>query len=207
MTVSNDGIITKDSRSRWPLLRTLAINRIPQDGLEICIEPGSEDRAALAENLELLALDKMEAHLEISPVGKKTFRVRGTLSACVTQNCVISLDAITSQISEQIDVEFRPKPRDGSEKLAENLVGSVNEDVLTEKEFEEYRAGELMLGAFVAEILASALDPYPRKHGTEFSWGSGNNDNAAAEKSSSELPFAKLAAIRADTKTSDSEEM
>ena len=195
---------TKDNRLRGPLVHTLAINRIPRDGLEIRIEAGPQDRARLAENLELLALDKMEAHLEINPVGKKTFRVRGTLSACVTQNCVISLEAVTSQISEQIDVEFRPRPRDGSEKMQENLVGSVNEDVLTEKEFEEYQAGELMLGAFVAEILASALEPYPRKHGTEFSWGSGNNDNAAAEKAPSESPFAKLAAIRADTKTSDS---
>ena len=203
--ITKDSTFTKDNRSHRPLVRTLAINHIPQDGLEIRIEPGPEDRAVLAENLKLLALDKMESHLEIIPVGEESFRVRGTLSADVTQNCVISLDPVTSQISEQIDVEFRPRPRDGSGIMQENPIGGVNQDVLTEKEFEEYEAGKLVLGAFVVEILASALDPYPRKRDTEFSWGSGNNDDGAVEKSASESPFAKLTAIRADTKTSDSE--
>ncbi|GBF26396.1 hypothetical protein MnTg02_01435 [bacterium MnTg02] len=203
--ITKDSTFTKDNRTHRPLVRTLAINHIPQDGVEIRIEPGPEDRAMLAENLKLLALDKMESHLEIIPVGEESFRVRGTLSADVTQNCVISLDPVTSQISEQIDVEFRPKPRDGSEIMQENPIGGVKQDVLTEKEFEEYEAGKLVLGALVVEILASALDPYPRKRDTEFSWGSGNNDDGAVEKSLSESPFAKLTAIRADTKTSDSE--
>ena len=51
-------------------------------------------------------------------------------------------------------------------------------------------AGKIDIGAFAVEILASAINPYPRKADAEFVW-----DEGEAEKTG---PFAALAKLRQD---------
>lgn len=173
----------------------LPVDRIPAQGLSIRIEPGAEARAGLANALGLIGLDHLQAELEIHPAGHAAYRIRGSLSASLTQECVVSLEPVTSDIGETIDVEFRPAPSEGFGELVDYPGSADDPDPFGETDLEAYDGVALDLGALVAEILASAIDPYPRKPGVEFVWSAGGADGPTDKARSPESPFAKLAAI------------
>ena len=52
--------------------------------------------------------------------------------------------------------------------------------------------GKIDLGAFAAEVLASAINPYPRKAGVAFDW----RDAKDAADGPATGPFAKLAELK-----------
>jgi uncharacterized metal-binding protein YceD (DUF177 family) len=120
------------------------------------IEAGPAERAALAKRFELLALDRLEASLELSREKGEVIRLQGHFIADVVQSCVVTLGPVPAHLDAGFEMNF-------SASAVEPAVADL--DPLAEEEPEPIPAGVIDLGEAVAQQLAIALDPYPRAPG------------------------------------------
>ncbi len=153
-----------------PFSRPVAVDSLPENGLEVAIEADAAERAALAKLNGLVDIAKLDAAFEIKRRPQGRVNVRGRVTAEITQTCVVSLEPFESAVLEEVDVDFMHP--DDIEK-AERKKLKAREQV---KPGEEEEAdppdpivdGKIDLGVLAAEFLALALDPYPRKPGVAF---------------------------------------
>jgi hypothetical protein len=121
-------------------------------------------RAAVARMAGLRALPRLEANFDVTRRTGGGVHVAGRVLATVGQNCVVTLEPLTSEIDETVDLDFGPqrlstaeqaetkaRPRDVKWNTPEPLIGGVVD-----------------LGALATEFLILGLDPYPRKPGAVF---------------------------------------
>ncbi|GAA4008923.1 hypothetical protein GCM10022280_02120 [Sphingomonas swuensis] len=153
-----------------------------RDGQRIELVADEAERAAIAERLRLLALERFEATVTIAREGEEV-RATGRLRAAVTQSCVASGEPVPAMVDEAVALIFRPEPK-----------GTPDEEIdLQEADLDVifHDGREIDLGTALADELSLALDPYPR--------------SAAAEDALKEAgilseeqagPFAALAALK-----------
>lgn len=152
------------------------------DGKRVDYVADEAARAAIAERLGLLGLDRLEATLTFRREGERV-RAEGRLRALVAQACVATGQAVPATIDQGIALHFLPEPAGTPDEEIE--LSAEDLDVI----FHDGR--EIDLAAAVADELSLALDPYPRSAGAE---------DALREAGvlSEELagPFAALAALK-----------
>ncbi|GAC1336420.1 MAG: DUF177 domain-containing protein [Beijerinckiaceae bacterium] len=192
-----------------PFSRPLAVDEVPPEGLDLMVSATEAERQALAAQDGLAGLAKLEGALHIAPWGKAGLAVSGEMRARVTQICVVSLDPFDSELVEPIDVKFapaqgaeaEPKPTGSSARGARAATArrqrENREPVPVVPPFEADDPpdpifdGHADLGALVAEFLALALDPYPRKPGVAFDTKVLSGAEATAHN-----PFAELEKLK-----------
>ncbi|MFO1188683.1 MAG: DUF177 domain-containing protein [Alphaproteobacteria bacterium] len=140
--------------------RVFEIDELPADGRELHIEAKPAERAALARRFGILGLDSVVADATLTPAGR-AIRVAGRFDADVVQACVVTLEPVATHVSEGFSVLFeRDVGADMTDRV--HLIDPDEEDI-------DILAGSTIdLGEVVAEQLALALPPYPRKPGVEF---------------------------------------
>jgi len=161
-------------------------------GGEIRIMAETDERAALARRLGLVALDSLHATVCLDPKESGGgVRLRGTLRADVTQACVVTLEPMRSSVEAPFERRYAraegqrpPEPEDippDGEEPPEPLVGDTVD-----------------LGEAVAEQLALEIEPFPRTPNAAFSgYVSGTVDTEDAEDGAEPSgPFAALAEIK-----------
>ncbi len=129
------------------LSRPLIVERIGAGGLVEDMVASPTERQALAERFGLVALPQLQARLDIARDSGHRVTVQGTLTGRVVQACVITLEPVESTLTEPIEALYAPEGHD----LGDEVFGFEN--------------GVIDLGELVAQTLALALDPYPRKPG------------------------------------------
>jgi hypothetical protein len=144
----------------------VAVEDIGEDGQHFALVADADLRARIAHIASLRDLPRLEADFSLTRQGGGGLRVIGRVSATVGQNCVVSLEPLTNEIEEDVDLLFVPK--------------SAAELTAAETETEGYRAeskwdkpepligGVVDLGAIATEFLILGIDPYPRKPGAVF---------------------------------------
>lgn len=156
---------------------------IPEGGLTRERAASEAERRAIASVLGLPDVGRLAATYRISAITGGGWRLKGHLSADITQNCVVTLEPVAQMVEDDFDVEFwrEAAPEDGGE----------DQSVLVGPDVERFDGEKIDAGRIVFETLSAALDPYPRKAGVEFDWA----DKAAAnpEKTS---PFAVLSRLK-----------
>jgi uncharacterized metal-binding protein YceD (DUF177 family) len=153
---------------------------IPETGRRIDLAADEATRAALAKTLNIVALPRLDAALELTRHGREGVRVTGVVSAVVGQNCVVTLQPMESRVEEPLDLVFVP-----AGQAKRTVAGDTGEDppeVLT--------GSTLDLGALAAEFLALGIDPYPRLPDASF--------EPLVEGDPTSHPFAALAALKKD---------
>src|SRR5262249_58019291 len=98
------------------------------------------------------------------------------------QTCVVTLEPMTSELREPIDLAFEPPRADARPADGDDI------DPRAEDEPETLVDGVADLGAAATEFLLLAIDPYPRKPGAVF--------DAPKSDDSGAHPFAALAALK-----------
>lgn len=162
--------------------RPVKVDTLPRDGLRQTIRADEAERIALARQLGLVAIARLDADL----LAKRTtrgVRVTGTVRGAVTQTCVVSLEPFDAEIEEDVDVRFQ--------RPAEERKGRAREETVhfdAEDEPDLIVEGKIDLGALAAEFVALALDPYPRKPGVEFASPAKEEDEVS--------PFTALGGIK-----------
>ncbi len=165
-----------------PLSRPVDVRRLARDGDLVTIDADAGERAALARELGIPAIERLHAEVTVTPA-RGGARVRGHVSATVVQTCVVSLDPFETAIEEDIDLRFK--------RHATVAPGAeIDLDALGEDGPEPLDGDLIDVGALAAEHLALGLDLYPRKPGVAF-----DDIVEAPEDEAKQSPFAGLAGL------------
>jgi len=145
--------------------RPVEIDKIGKDGTIEEIEADAAELEALARRMKLPAIRSLKARFELMPWKKGRIRVRGEFVAEVEQECVRTLEIFSATVSEPVDrIYMKPEAAATREiATAEGL-----EDPFAEDAPDIIADDVIDIGELAAESLALALDPWPRKPGTDF---------------------------------------
>lgn len=154
-----------------------------RDGDRLDIAADEEERRAVADRLDLLRLDRFEAHAVLSRDGQKV-RANGRLKASLDQSCVATGEPVPAHIDEPFELFFVPEPKGrGAEDEVE--LGEGDLDTIF------HDGSAIDLGGAIADTLALSLDPYPRSAGADAAL---KEAGVLTEEEAS--PFAALAALK-----------
>jgi len=129
------------------------------DGDRLDLIAVEAERDAIAKRLDLLGLDRLEAHVCLER-NRETIRVLGRLSASLNQSCVVTNEPVPAHIDEPFEVVFIPEPPStGPDHEVE--LGPGDCDTMF------YDGQQIDLGAAVTDTLALSIDPYPRSAAAE----------------------------------------
>ena len=170
---------------------SVAVRRddVPETGLHLDLVADEATRSAVAGIAGVRGLPRLTARFDVVRQGGG-LKVTGELAATVEQTCVVTLEPMTSELREPIDLAFVPPRADEREDATEEELDPGAED-----EPEPLVDGVADLGVAATEFLLLAIDPYPRKPDAVF-------EPPKAEEDPGAHPFAALAALK---KTPESE--
>jgi hypothetical protein len=162
----------------------LAASEVPESGRHVELAADEAARAAVARLAGLAALPRLDASFDVTPHGRGGLHVLGRVSATVGQTCVVTLEPVTNEIDEAVDLVFAPAAaappgagHDGGEVEVPAADGP-----------EPLVGGRIDLGAIATEFLILGIDPYPRRPDAVFRAPAAGDDSAH--------PFATLGALK-----------
>jgi uncharacterized metal-binding protein YceD (DUF177 family) len=165
--------------------RRIPVGDIPARGADYEIGADAKEREALAARLGLLALESLTARLRLEPIGRGPLvRLSGAFTADVVQSCVVTLEPVPAHLEEGFHMTFGPEE--------EGEAPEIELSPEAEDPPDPFDQGAVDLGEAVAEQLALALDPFPRKPGAEFA-APAEESTAVPERPN---PFAILGGLR-----------
>jgi hypothetical protein len=169
-----------ERRSPYPWSAPLRLEDVPETGRHIALTADAHTRQAIAAIAGLRGLPRLDASFDVARSGHDGLHVSGQISATVGQTCVVTLEPIESELTEMLDLVFKPPggPVDG----AETSLGIDSEET------EPLIDGTVNLGAIATEFLILGIDPYPRKPGAVFQPPASDEPGGSA--------FAALAALQ-----------
>jgi hypothetical protein len=159
----------------------VALDDVPEEGQHLDLAADAQTRAAVAQVAGLRDLPRLEASFDVSRHGRG-LHIVGRVSATAGQTCVVTLEPLANEVSEEIDLLFEPPPAVAPDVEADAVERTVDGDA------EPLLDGKVDLGALAIEFLILGLDPYPRKPGAVF--------QPPADTSVDEGPFAGLNALK-----------
>jgi len=166
--------------------RMLAVETVPDTGLDINVSASEAECDVLTEACGLVAVHDFEADFQVRKLDQTRFKITGNLRACVTQTCVVSLEPFETLVRADIDVDFAPLSQLASSKMtlggasaAAFLGGEDPPDPIID--------GKIDLGALALEFLILNLDIHPRKPGASF-----EGMDVGGEPADKNSPFAVL---------------
>ena len=145
---------------------THAAGEVPARGLEVRrVATGAECAALSAANAPAV-FTAFAARYHLRPLAKGRFALEGEITATVEQTCVVSLDAMTSELREAVRMELWPEEQVADPPLTASMDVDVDHAIADELDVEPFGVdGRLPVGRVLAEAATLALDPYPRRPG------------------------------------------
>ncbi len=154
----------------------------------VAIEATEEERAAIAEGLDLVQIDRFEVEARLIPAGEGVWRVAGAVSADVVQSCVVTLAPVAAAVHEPFDRMFS--------RFAEEDT-AIDIDIEYDQDDPPEPLGEgVDVGAIAIEALSLGLDPYPRAPGATFQTIRAAPPGAEPLSPEAAKPFAGLASLK-----------
>jgi hypothetical protein len=176
-----DPSTSSQRRNSYPWSVPLQFEDVPPEtGRQVTLSADMHTREAIAAVAGLRELPRLDAAFDVVRSGTAGLHVTGTISATVGQTCVVTLEPLESDISEAVDLVFKPGAEEGA-----STAMSLDADA---PEIEPLVDGVIDLGALATEFLILGIDPYPRKPGAVFEAPSTGEPFAG--------PFAGLAALQ-----------
>lgn len=154
-----------------PVSRPVSVANLPLEGVAVTVTTTAEERAALAKDFALTAIDALTGEFRVTGTPERV-HVVGRIEARIRQTCVVSLEPFDATVSEEVEVDFA-----SGDRLASG-------DTSPDADVDRLDATVVDLGAVTAEFLALGLDPHPRKPGVDFIF--------EPVEDPTESPFAKL---------------
>ena len=166
--------------------RTVSIDELSTGELQRHLSASQQELAALAERFGLASLTALEADACLRAEEQGKIRVKVTFTADVLQCCVVTLVPVSARLNEEFEVVFAPETGDEGPDRDEIVID------VTEADPPEPLIGDSVdVGELVAQHMALAIDPYPRKSGVDW-----RPDETADGDGHGESPFAVLAGLK-----------
>ncbi len=153
---------SRDLAAPWRV--PVAVEEVADPGQRFDLVADAPVRAAVAKVAGLRELTRFEANFDVARQGSGGLRVTGRVSATVGQNCVVTLEPLTNEVEETVDLLFEPSraaPQAGDEAEPRRRDANLDDP-------EPLVGGIVDLGILATEFLILGLDPYPRKPGAVF---------------------------------------
>ncbi|HSV29473.1 MAG TPA: DUF177 domain-containing protein [Candidatus Omnitrophota bacterium] len=167
--------------------RKFRLDQISAAGSDHRLEANAAERDALARRFGILGIASLVAEIRVKAIAAGTMvRVKGRLTAEVTQACVVTLEPVEQKVDETFELTFREAVEEDDED------GEIEFSMEEDDPPDAIVNGMIDVGEAVAEHLALALDPFPRKAGARVPAAA----TAAAPVEEKPNPFAVLAALR-----------
>ena len=174
-------------RAMQPLLsRPFRLGQLGAQPRQEAVEADAAECASLAQAYDLPGIARLRGVFTLTREAGGIIAAELLLSARLTQICVVTLEPFDSDVADHAALRFVPAAAIGESEAGEVGLELADGDLDAPDEL-PYVGETIDLGAALAEQLALALDPYPRKPGAELP------ANAADE---APHPFAALAARR-----------
>ena len=159
----------------------VAADDVAETGQHFELVADQSVRAAVARVAGLRDLPRLEAKFDVTRLPTGGLQVAGLVAATVGQNCVVTLEPLTNEVEEMVDLLFVPRPaRARGDGETEPSEAKWNDP-------EPLIDGVIDLGALATEFLILGLDPYPRKPGAAF--------EPPRDREPEDGPFASLAKL------------
>ena len=155
--------------------------------------PSAPERAAIAQTLGLLNLPVLTFDGDIRPAGKRDMVLEGKMAATVVQPCSVTLDPVTTHLSEAVRRHF----------IADYKLPEADELEMPEDDSTEALPEVIDAVTVVVEALALALPLYPRAAGVELGEAVFTEPGLAPLREGDLKPFAALAGLVLKAKDSD----
>ncbi|MBP1804526.1 YceD family protein [Rubellimicrobium aerolatum] len=152
-----------------------------RQAIAFALVPEADARAAVAAELGIPGVRKLRFEGRLSPSGRKDWRLEAHLGATVVQDCVVTLEPVTTRIEEGVDRLYMadlPEPEAAEAEVPEDDV--------------EPLPASLDLGEVMLEALALALPAYPRAAGVELGEVVVTEPGSEALTEEKARPFASL---------------
>ncbi len=174
-----------------PISHLISVARLPQKGMPVRLTATDKERAGLASEHDLQAVETFHADILVAKWRRDGVKISGTVTAEIVQTCSITLEPLPAHIETEIDALYVPE----NSKLARPKIDENGEMILDADgpdAPETFTGDQLDVGAIAEEFFALAIDPYPRKEGAELKL------NAEPEEISTNKvsAFAKLAQFK-----------
>lgn len=151
----------------------ILVEEIPSQGKEFKISPSDAEKKAIASRLQIVSLEELNATLSVSRQNGHVIQVSGKFDARLTQNCVVTMEPLKQDVSDEFDAWYAdheqavPFKRVQQEALAKREM--IDLPILEEDEDpEQIEDGKIDLGELVTQYLSLSLDPYPHKEGIDY---------------------------------------
>lgn len=165
------------------LIRTAGLGARPSTPFDL--RPDGPARAALAAFLDISAVPELRFRGTIQPAGRRDLLLQGELTARVVQPCVITLDPVTTRLSEQV-----------TRRYVEDFVLPDGDEVeMPEDDGVEPLPQAIDLGAVATEALTLALPLYPKADGATLGETVHAADGVKPLRDADLRPFAGLSGL------------
>lgn len=138
------------------LSRPLHTDRLPAGGIIERIVARPSERQALAERFDLIELSSLEATLNVDHASDGMVKVTGVIMARVVQKSVVTLEPVTTAITEKLEVLCIPPHLMTGKADAMHRLDAEDTDI------EPIENGKVDLGELVCQHLSLALPLYPQ---------------------------------------------
>ena len=155
--------------------------------------PTAQERKAIAEELGIVGIKKLRFTGELAPQGRKDWTLTAELGATVVQDCVVTLDPVTTRIDEHLQRNY----------VAEMPQIDASEIEMPDDDTVEALPETLDLAQVMIEALALALPLYPRVAGADLTKAVFTEPGAAPMTDDDAKPFAGLAGLRESLEKKD----
>ncbi|WP_296430346.1 DUF177 domain-containing protein [Yoonia sp.] len=148
--------------------------------------PNAPERKAIADALGIVAIKKLKFEGTLTPQGRSDWTLQAKLGATVVQDCVVTLDPVTTRIDEEIARAYMAEiPEIDAAELEMSQDDAI--DPLPET---------LDLAQVMIEALSLALPSYPRSAGADLGKIAVTAPGIAPMSDDDAKPFAGLGALR-----------
>lgn len=148
--------------------------------------PPPQARKAIAQALGIVGIKKLRFAGKLTPQGKRDWVLQADLGATVVQECVVTLDPVTSRIDEALRRVY----------LAEIPEIDAAEVEMPEDDTVEALPETLDLAAVMIEALSLALPAYPRSAAADLGDAAFAPPGVTPMSDEDAKPFAGLGALR-----------
>ncbi len=156
-----------------------------------------QQRIDMARRFGIVSVESAQASVTLQPIGGGSIHAIGSVSADVTQSCVVSLMPVQTHAEDEFEGWFGDKNKALSFAKAksdrEAKKGQTEIEILEESvDPEPIINGKIDIGELATQYLSLALEPFPKIEGVAYEFGPPESEKGEEGASLRKSPFEAL---------------